>query len=129
MLFKSLLAAAFTGLASAQLSLLYQFPNTSYVNIENVAIRSSTGSLLLNIATGPSLVELDLSDNAFGGRCALPMVPFLTENRSFSIFRLNFSLSSSSWCLLRSLSSLSESLVVVLDLLTDGLGVSSYKSS
>ncbi|KAF8323127.1 putative ran GTPase activating protein 1 [Clavulina sp. PMI_390] len=36
----------------------------------------------------PSLVELDLSDNAFGGRSAEPMVNFLTNNRTFSILRL-----------------------------------------
>ncbi|KAF8895661.1 hypothetical protein BD779DRAFT_1433953 [Infundibulicybe gibba] len=36
-----------------------------------------------------SLVELNLSDNAFGGRSVAPMVPFLTENRSFQILRLN----------------------------------------
>lgn len=36
-----------------------------------------------------SLVELDLSDNAFGGRCADAMVPFLTNNTHFQIFKLN----------------------------------------
>ena len=36
-----------------------------------------------------SLVELDLSDNAFGGRCADAMVPFLTNNTSFQVFKLN----------------------------------------
>lgn len=36
-----------------------------------------------------SLVELDLSDNAFGGRCADAMVPFLTTNTYFQNFRLN----------------------------------------
>jgi Ran GTPase-activating protein 1 len=36
-----------------------------------------------------SLVELDLSDNAFGGRCADAMVPFLTNNLHFSVFKLN----------------------------------------
>ncbi|KAL1724614.1 hypothetical protein EV714DRAFT_278494, partial [Schizophyllum commune] len=30
-----------------------------------------------------SLVEINLSDNAFGGRSVDPMVPFLTQNRSF----------------------------------------------
>jgi Ran GTPase-activating protein 1 len=35
-----------------------------------------------------SLVELDLSDNAFGGRSADPMVPFLTTNRSFQVLKL-----------------------------------------
>lgn len=37
----------------------------------------------------PSLVELDLSDNAFGGRSAEPMVNFLTNNRTFQILKLN----------------------------------------
>jgi Ran GTPase-activating protein 1 len=37
----------------------------------------------------PSLVELNLSDNAFGGRSVHPMVPFLTHNRSFSVLKLN----------------------------------------
>ncbi|KAF8882048.1 hypothetical protein CPB84DRAFT_1817183 [Gymnopilus junonius] len=36
-----------------------------------------------------SLVEINLSDNAFGGRSVDPMVPFLTSNRSFQILRLN----------------------------------------
>lgn len=36
-----------------------------------------------------SLVELDLSDNAFGGRCADAMVPFLSTNTHFSVFKLN----------------------------------------
>ncbi|KAA1469662.1 RNI-like protein [Dentipellis sp. KUC8613] len=36
-----------------------------------------------------SLVEIDLSDNAFGGRSVDPMVPFLTQNRSFQILKLN----------------------------------------
>lgn len=36
-----------------------------------------------------SLVELNLSDNAFGGRSVDPMVPFLTHNRSFQILKLN----------------------------------------
>lgn len=36
-----------------------------------------------------SLVELNLSDNAFGGRSVDPIVPFLTTNRSFQILRLN----------------------------------------
>ncbi|KAG8879640.1 hypothetical protein FRB97_001551 [Tulasnella sp. 331] len=37
----------------------------------------------------PSLVELNLSDNAFGGRSAEPMVPFLTQHRTFSVLKLN----------------------------------------
>jgi Ran GTPase-activating protein 1 len=36
-----------------------------------------------------SLVELDLSDNAFGGRCADAMVPFLSNNTHFQVFKLN----------------------------------------
>ncbi|KAG7440903.1 RNI-like protein [Guyanagaster necrorhizus] len=36
-----------------------------------------------------SLIELDLSDNAFGGRSVDPMVPFLTNNRSFQVLKLN----------------------------------------
>ena len=36
-----------------------------------------------------SLVEINLSDNAFGSRSVEPIVPFLTQNRSFQIFKLN----------------------------------------
>ncbi|KAG6813593.1 hypothetical protein H0H92_009638 [Tricholoma furcatifolium] len=36
-----------------------------------------------------SLVELNLSDNAFGGRSVDPIVPFLVENRSFQVLKLN----------------------------------------
>lgn len=36
-----------------------------------------------------TLVELNLSDNAFGGRSAEPMVPFLTHNKHLQIFKLN----------------------------------------
>ncbi|KAI4522363.1 RNI-like protein [Schizophyllum commune Loenen D] len=36
-----------------------------------------------------SLVEINLSDNAFGGRSVNPMVPFLTQNRSFQVLKLN----------------------------------------
>ncbi|KDQ62641.1 hypothetical protein JAAARDRAFT_122123 [Jaapia argillacea MUCL 33604] len=36
-----------------------------------------------------SLVEINLSDNAFGGRSVEPMIPFLTKNRNFQILRLN----------------------------------------
>ncbi|VDB91847.1 unnamed protein product [Peniophora sp. CBMAI 1063] len=35
------------------------------------------------------LIEIDLSDNAFGGRVVDPLVPFLTGNRSYQIFKLN----------------------------------------
>lgn len=41
------------------------------------------------LITVPSLVELNLSDNAFGGRSADPMVPFLTHHRTFSVLKLN----------------------------------------
>ncbi|KAF9452941.1 RNI-like protein [Macrolepiota fuliginosa MF-IS2] len=37
----------------------------------------------------PTLIELNLSDNAFGGRSVDPIVPFLTHNRSFQILKLN----------------------------------------
>jgi len=36
-----------------------------------------------------TLVELNLSDNAFGGRSAEPMVHFLTHNRTFQVLKLN----------------------------------------
>ncbi|KAJ3747481.1 hypothetical protein DFH05DRAFT_1391703 [Lentinula detonsa] len=36
-----------------------------------------------------SLIEINLSDNAFGGRSVDPMVPFLTKNRSFQVLKLN----------------------------------------
>ncbi|KAJ7068662.1 hypothetical protein C8F01DRAFT_1208134 [Mycena amicta] len=36
-----------------------------------------------------SLIEINLSDNAFGGRSVEPMVPFLTHNRSFQVLKLN----------------------------------------
>jgi Ran GTPase-activating protein 1 len=36
-----------------------------------------------------SLVEINLSDNAFGGRSVDPIVPLLVNNRSFQILRLN----------------------------------------
>ncbi|KAF9077466.1 hypothetical protein BDP27DRAFT_1208589 [Rhodocollybia butyracea] len=36
-----------------------------------------------------SLVEINLSDNAFGGRSVDPMVPFLIKNRSFQVLKLN----------------------------------------
>lgn len=35
-----------------------------------------------------TLIEINLSDNAFGGRSVDPMVPFLTHNRSFQILKL-----------------------------------------
>lgn len=42
-----------------------------------------------SLQTSTSLIELDLSDNAFGGRCADAMVPFLTNNHHFQTFKLN----------------------------------------
>lgn len=36
-----------------------------------------------------SLAEINLSDNAFGGRSVDPIVPLLVNNRSFEILRLN----------------------------------------
>jgi len=41
------------------------------------------------LADKTSLVEINLSDNAFGGRSVDPMVNFLTNNRSFQILKLN----------------------------------------
>ncbi|KAI0309921.1 hypothetical protein OF83DRAFT_1272838 [Amylostereum chailletii] len=35
------------------------------------------------------LVEINLSDNAFGGRSVDPIVPFLTQNRAFQVLKLN----------------------------------------
>lgn len=36
-----------------------------------------------------SLIEVDFSDNAFGGRSADPLVPLLTHNRSIQVLKLN----------------------------------------
>ncbi|KAJ9122255.1 hypothetical protein QFC22_001675 [Naganishia vaughanmartiniae] len=41
------------------------------------------------LADHPTLEELDLSDNAFGGRCAENMVNFLQTNQSVQRFKLN----------------------------------------
>jgi len=41
------------------------------------------------LADHPTLEELDLSDNAFGGRCAENMVNFLETNQSVQRFKLN----------------------------------------
>ena len=49
------------------------------------AIKALTSS----IANHESLVELDLSDNAFGGRCADYLTDFLKTNTWFSVFKLN----------------------------------------
>ncbi|KAH9924310.1 RNI-like protein [Epithele typhae] len=37
----------------------------------------------------PTLVEIDLSDNAFGGRSVDPIVPFLSSARSLRVLKLN----------------------------------------
>lgn len=37
----------------------------------------------------PTLVEIDLSDNAFGGRSVDPLVPFLSSARSLQVLKLN----------------------------------------
>ncbi|KAK7688918.1 hypothetical protein QCA50_007609 [Cerrena zonata] len=37
----------------------------------------------------PRLVELNLSNNALGGRAVHPLVPLLVENRSIQVFKLN----------------------------------------
>lgn len=49
------------------------------------ALRALCDSLVDNT----SLVEINLSDNAFGGRSAEPMVNFLTHNHHFSILKLS----------------------------------------
>lgn len=49
------------------------------------ALRALCNSLVDHTA----LVEINLSDNAFGGRSAEPMVHFLTHNHHFSILKLN----------------------------------------
>jgi hypothetical protein len=60
MLFKSLCLAALATLAAATypVELVYQYPNTEYQNIENVAVRSN-GQLLLTLVTGARLVQLN----------------------------------------------------------------------
>ncbi|KAF7768569.1 hypothetical protein Agabi119p4_7812 [Agaricus bisporus var. burnettii] len=52
------------------------------------ARRSSRWPTLRTSSPATSLVEIDLSDNAFGGRSVEPMVPFLTHNHSFQILKL-----------------------------------------
>ncbi|KAH9983312.1 hypothetical protein BJV74DRAFT_886876 [Russula compacta] len=59
-----------------------------------------TGRLITEIPTALSalcdslidkehLIEVNLSDNAFGGRSVDPIVPLLSKNPSFQVFRLN----------------------------------------
>ena len=52
-------------------------------------IPQALSALCDSLATHTSLVELDLSDNAFGGRCADALSNFLRTNTSFQIFKLN----------------------------------------
>ncbi|KAG6850339.1 hypothetical protein H0H93_014612 [Arthromyces matolae] len=52
-------------------------------------IPSALSSICNALKNKTSLVELNLSDNAFGGRSVDPIVPFLTENRSFQVLKLN----------------------------------------
>lgn len=59
MFFRSLCYAALTTLAAAQLNLVYQFPAQPYINIENIAVRSTNGQLLLTTVTGPTLYQLN----------------------------------------------------------------------
>ncbi|ETN40900.1 uncharacterized protein HMPREF1541_05180 [Cyphellophora europaea CBS 101466] len=60
MLLTSICLVALSAVVSATypLTLLYQFPNTQYVNIENIAVRDN-GQLLLTLPTGAALVQLD----------------------------------------------------------------------
>jgi Ran GTPase-activating protein 1 len=52
-------------------------------------IPQALAAICNSLKDNTSLVELDLSDNAFGGRSADPIVPFLTQNRTFRILKLN----------------------------------------
>ncbi|KXN81749.1 Ran GTPase-activating protein 1 [Leucoagaricus sp. SymC.cos] len=52
-------------------------------------IPQALSSICNALKSKTSLIELNLSDNAFGGRSVDPMVPFLTHNRSFQILKLN----------------------------------------
>lgn len=59
----SALALTNTALATYSLDLVYQFANAfsgvGYVNIENIAVRSSNQDLVLNLVTGAIMVELN----------------------------------------------------------------------
>lgn len=59
MFLRTLCFTALTALATAQLNLVYQFPAVPYVNIENIAVRSSNQQLLLTTVTGPTLYQLN----------------------------------------------------------------------
>ncbi|ORX40082.1 Ran GTPase activator [Kockovaella imperatae] len=52
-------------------------------------IPQAVSALCDSLTDHTSLVEIDLSDNAFGGRCADSLTNFLRSNTSFSIFKLN----------------------------------------
>ena len=60
MLLKAFWLVALGTLAQAlyPVTQIYQFPNDQYTNIENVALRSN-GQLLLNLATGPRLLQIN----------------------------------------------------------------------
>jgi Ran GTPase-activating protein 1 len=52
-------------------------------------IPTALAALCDSLVDKEHLVEVNLSDNAFGGRSVDPIVPFLSKNPSFQIFRLN----------------------------------------
>jgi Ran GTPase-activating protein 1 len=52
-------------------------------------IPQSLKALCDALISHPNLIQLDLSDNAFGGRVAEPMVDFLVQNTSYEILRLS----------------------------------------
>jgi len=52
-------------------------------------IPQSLAALCDALVDKPTLIELNLNDNAFGGRSAEPMVNFLTHNRTFKVLKLN----------------------------------------
>ncbi|KDN45218.1 RNI-like protein [Tilletiaria anomala UBC 951] len=52
-------------------------------------IPSALRALCDALVSHESLVEINLSDNAFGGRSAEPMVNFLENNHHFSVLKLN----------------------------------------
>ncbi|RXK38536.1 ran GTPase-activating protein 1 [Tremella mesenterica] len=52
-------------------------------------IPQSLSALCSSLISHTSLIEINLSDNAFGGRCADSMVPFLSSNTHLQIFKLN----------------------------------------
>jgi Ran GTPase-activating protein 1 len=52
-------------------------------------IPTALAALCDSLVDKEHLIEVNLSDNAFGGRSVDPIVPFLSKNPSFQIFRLN----------------------------------------